>query len=32
MGYSSVCPYNKRITIERERMESKELIIKELRD
>jgi hypothetical protein len=32
MGHASVCTDNKRITISRERMESKELIIKELRD
>jgi hypothetical protein len=32
MGYESVCTDNKRITISRERMEEKELIIKELRD
>lgn len=32
MGNASVCTVNKRITISRERMESKELIIKELRD
>jgi len=32
MGYASVCTDNKRITISKERMERKELIIKELRD
>jgi hypothetical protein len=32
MGYESVCTDNKRITISRERMEEKELIIKEMRD
>ena len=32
MGHSAVCTENKRLTIERERMEQKELIIKELRD
>lgn len=31
MGYASVCTDNKRITISRERMEEKELIIDELK-
>jgi hypothetical protein len=32
MGHASVCTINKRITIDKERMERKELIIKELKE